>query len=292
MEIKNLYLKSDGKNYLGQKLSSRENIEIIKENVNIYDVDTNELLLMYRKNILDKDQGNIFYENIIEFAKKFKSSNRGLAGGECEKYSNGKKKRYGNSVMSTIIGYYDSFTPKQKTNYKKIELPFKIRECKFNKTFPEKFQKMIPFIKKIDSLYEYYLPERYNLQKIEADQTLFKIVDTSFTTVTINVNFQTNVHTDKGDFGKGFGNLVVIQQGNYSGGEFVLVQYGIGIDVRQGDILFMQSHAQHGNLPIILETQDAIRLSVVCYLRTNVVKNTRNCTKKEFESQLELLNSI
>jgi len=39
-------------------------------------------------------------------------------------------------------------------------------------------------------------------------------------------------------------------------------------------------HEAHGNLPIELETPDAKRLSIVCYLRTSIWKQTKNKTKK------------
>ena len=57
-------------------------------------------------------------------------------------------------------------------------------------------------------------------------------------------------------------------------------QYGIGVNVRTGDILFMDVHEWHGNLPIHLEEKDAKRLSVVCYLRHNIWEKTKNKTKK------------
>jgi hypothetical protein len=42
------------------------------------------------------------------------------------------------------------------------------------------------------------------------------------------------------------------------------------LDVRTGDILYMDVHQPHGNLPLELETKDAKRLSIVCYLRNNI----------------------
>jgi hypothetical protein len=52
------------------------------------------------------------------------------------------------------------------------------------------------------------------------------------------------------------------------------------VDVRTNDIIFMDVHYAHGNLPIELETKDAKRLSIVCYLRTNIWKQTKGKTKK------------
>jgi hypothetical protein len=183
--------------------------------------------------------------------------------------------------MTNIIGYFDKFSPKQKflmkTQKKNL---LAVRETRFVADYPEKYKKIIPLIKEIDSLYEKYIPENYSKQKRKAEQTYFKISDTSFTTVTTNVNFKTTIHKDKGDDIEGFGNLVVIEKGKYTGGETCLPQYGIGVNVRTGDILFMDVHEWHGNLPIHLEEKDAKRLSVVCYLRHNVWEKTKNKPKK------------
>jgi hypothetical protein len=94
------------------------------------------------------------------------------------------------------------------------------------------------------------------------------------------VNFQTTVHTDKGDDSEGFGNLAVIERGKYSGGETCFPQYGIGVNVRTGDVLYMDVHHPHANLPIILESPDAKRLSIVCYLRKSIWDQTKGKTKK------------
>jgi hypothetical protein len=42
----------------------------------------------------------------------------------------------------------------------------------------------------------------------------------------------------------------------------------------------MDVHEWHGNLPIHLENKDAVRLSIVCYLRHRLWKKTRGKTKK------------
>ena len=86
-------------------------------------------------------------------------------------------------------------------------------------------------------LYKKYVPGSYKKQYDKAKQTYFRVSKTSFTTITTNVNFQTTIHTDKGDDAEGFGNLVVIESGKYNGGETCFPQYGIGINVRTYNLL-------------------------------------------------------
>ena len=166
------------------------------------------------------------------------------------------------------------------------------RECRFNIENHDKWEQAYPLLKQIDSLYKKHLPSQYKKQKQKADETFYKIKNTAFTTVTTNVNFKTKVHKDKGDDEEGFGNLIVIEDGNYTGGETCFPQYGFGINVREGDILFMNTHEYHGNLPIVLENENVKRLSVVCYLRMNVWKFTKNIDKSILENNNKLVRQL
>jgi hypothetical protein len=102
------------------------------------------------------------------------------------------------------------------------------------------------------------------------------------------------MHTDKGDDEEGFGNLVVLERGEYTGGETCFPQYGLGVDVREGDVLFMDVHEVHGNLPMksvkpAEGEKEAIRLSVVCYLRKKIWDKTRGKTRKQLHDWHEKL---
>ena len=121
---------------------------------------------------------------------------------------------------------------------------------------------------------------------------MFKIPQTAFTTITTNVNFQTSIHKDIGDDIEGFGNLVVIERGNYKGGETCMVQYGIGVNVRQGDILFMDVHEWHGNLPLKLKNKASVRMSIVCYLRTKLWERTKKMTMKNKKEHLSKVSKM
>jgi len=248
---------------------------IIDEDADVYDKE-GRLLIRFRKNKLSKKKIDEFYENVIDFANR-DTSNRGSATGSSEKNVADNPK-----IKTNIFGFFDRFSPKQKALQKKKgkRMALEVRECKFNMDYPDKYKKTLPLIREIDEYYKKLVPKEYVLQRKKANQTHFKIVGTSFTTVTTNVNFQTTIHTDKGDDPEGFGNLTVIERGSYTGGETCLPQYGIGVNARTGDVLFMDVHQPHGNLPIKKSGKDTIRLSIVCYLRYKVWEKTKNKTKK------------
>ena len=261
--------------------------KIIDHNADVY---TNEgkLLLRFRKKALSATNVETFYENIKDFAKNT-SGNRGSATG-----SEKKNIITNPRVMSNIFGYFDRWAPSQKVIFRRLGHTPKmtVRECRFNQESPEKYKKTIPLIQEIDAQYHKLTPEQYKLQRKKANQTFFKIPNTAFTTVTTNINYQTSIHTDKGDDDEGFGNLAVIEYGHYTGGETCFPQYGIGVDVRNGDILFMDVHQPHANLPINKKTEDTVRLSIVCYLRKNVWLRTMNKTKKSFEQHNKTLKNM
>lgn len=261
---------------MNRKLKRNDIDVIIDHDADVYTEDGN-LLLRFRKNKLNKNNIKEFYDNVIRFACS-KTSNRGSASG-----SKSKNVRDNPKTMTNIIGYFDKLSPQHKYIFKKKGIPLpkiSVRETRFLSENPDKFNKLVPLIKEIDKYYKEYVPKNYEKQKKKANETPFKIGNTAFTTITTNVNFQTTVHTDKGDDIEGFGNLVVISEGKYKGGETCFPQYGIGVDVKETDVIFMDVHNPHGNLPIELETTNAKRLSVVCYLRKRIWEQTRGKTKK------------
>ncbi len=261
---------------MNRKLKRNDIDVIIDHDADVYTED-GDLLLRFRKNKLNKNNIKEFYDNVIRFACS-KTSNRGSASG-----SKSKNVRDNPKAMTNIIGYFDKLSPQHKYIFKKKGIPLpkiSVRETRFLSENPDKFNKLVPLIKEIDKYYKEYVPKNYEKQKKKANETPFKIGNTAFTTITTNVNFQTTVHTDKGDDIEGFGNLVVISEGKYKGGETCFPQYGIGVDVKETDVIFMDVHNPHGNLPIELETTNAKRLSVVCYLRKRIWEQTRGKTKK------------
>jgi len=271
----------------GKKLNRKQIKTIIDHDADVFTAD-GRLLIRFRKAVLNKSHMDAFYENIIDFANK-ETSNRGIASGS-------KKRSVGSNpkIKSNIFGYFDGWSPRQKMVFTKKghKIPIAIRECTFNRDDPEKYQKTIPLITDIDLQYKKLAPEYYQKQIQKANQTHFRIGKTSFTTVTTNVNWQSTLHTDKGDDPEGFGNLAVLERGIYEGGETCFLQYGIGVNVRMGDVLFMDVHQYHANLPIIKKTADTTRLSIVCYLRIRVWKNSANKSRKFFERHNKTMKNI
>mgnify|MGYP001029124340 FL=1 len=231
--------------------------------------DDGNLLFKFRKGIISQELTDIAWENYKGMAKA--SRGRGASAGEIDpnatywkkripvdtkgfstKYMvKGKesKMRVNNQVASQAIGYYEP------TKSLGVDLPCRLTH--YTRENFEKFKNGYPFIKRIDESYSNLHHEKHSLQLGRArKKPNFQIEDTAFSTMTINRNFQTGVHQDAGDFG--FGNLAVLERGKYHGGYFVIPQYGIAIDLRQGDHLCVDVHQYHGNTKMYETMSDKI----------------------------------
>lgn len=264
---------------------------VFNQDVDVYTVD-GKLLLRFRKNVINSDKINMAYDNMIQFARKY-TTTRGIASGNPEKP---KITGMNDKIMSNIMGYFDTTSISQKSVLKKAQMPIpNCRETSFTGKFPDKWNNVVPLIKEIDTQYKLLCPNEHYLQLSETMKTKFQIANTSFTTITTNLNLQTAVHTDKGDFKDGFGNLIVIERGKYSGGYTGFPQYGIGVDVRQGDFLAMDVHQFHGNEPINGESDDYERLSIVSYMREGIIKKCQSeeiVGEEYFELVREMVNEL
>lgn len=275
--------------YEGKEIKRSMITLILTEDTDVYTKD-NLLLCRFRKNVLNKKKVKDFFDNVIKFAMNV-TTNRGTTSGQKKTKKNVKDNP---KIMANILGYMDGFSPSQKFSMKRQNIYPKInvRESRFNIDYHDNWKKAYPMLKQIDSLYKKIVPTYYKKQRQKADQTHYKIRDTAFTTITTNVNFKTRLHKDRGDDDEGFGNLVVIEDGKYEGSETCFPQYGFGVDVRQNDILFMNVHEWHANLPMKPANKTVRRLSVVCYLRMNVWKITKGIDKevlREHDKQVRLL---
>jgi hypothetical protein len=274
VDLKNTYIKPS-------------QIDTILTHDTIVYTEEGKLLLVFKKNILKG--GQEFYDITSQYVKRHPSSNRGSATGSSafNIYENPK-------VNTAIIGYFDKWAPKQKKTFrlKQKKPDIDVRETLFTNKYPEKFKQLFPYINQINTLYKQYLPDYYKKQIKKANQIhYYKIADTAFTTVTININYQTTIHKDVGDDEEGFGNLTVIEHGKYTGGEICFPQYGIGVDLREGDILFMNVHEWHANLPMKFE-KGAERMSVVCYLRKKIWQNTRDKPKEYIDRHTKKIKKL
>jgi len=285
---------------------------VVDSDTDVYymDGDDKKLLLKFRKNVIKDDLIKIGWDSYKNLAKP--SRGRGASAGpidkegtywrkreitDTNKWSTGymlkdgkkSKMKVNNQVASNPIGFYE-----ESNNFSKLPC----RLTHFTRTNYDKYNEGLPFIEKIDELYKELVPESHRKQYERSNEKPdFKINDTCFSTITINRNFRTALHRDAGDYKEGFGNLSVIERGQYSGAYTILPQFGVAVDVRTKDFLAMDVHQWHSNTPMY-ETEEQknfneqmkpdfkdnpkvgtvgiyekyTRLTFVCYLREKLIK--------------------
>lgn len=230
-----------------------------------------DILAVYLHDYIDRDACVEAYK-ALRTAAFNGSVNRGTATG---KGSRSKRVKEDGSVSSTnqvkpemepntgIAGYYDRYP----------RIPY-CRQTAYNVNNPDKFARAIPFFQQAAEAFKQYVPERYEAQNAVAQETVedWVISETPFTTVTVNLNWQTALHTDSGDYEEGFGVMPVIDTGNYDGAYFMEPKFGMAYDARTGDVLLNDVHEWHGNGPFHSSEGYYERLSVVLYYRREMAE--------------------
>lgn len=230
-------------------------------------------LFFFRKNYIDYDVLKNAYKSMETAATA--TNNRGAASGGITKDAILKS-----GQRSKVHYQYDEETGEKKKDLSGIAGYFDrsahfdfCRTTAFTKKNLDKFQIAMPLIKKVNQGFEELVPDRYKKQLAMAKGTNrnYVIKDTAFTTITVNKDFRTAIHTDDGDYKYGFGNLVAYCK-DIEPVYFVMPRYKIAIDLRTCDLLLADVHQYHGNSPIIKKSKDAVRLSFVMYYREKMIK--------------------
>lgn len=174
------------------------------------------------------------------------------------------KTTYANPVNSGIAGWYDRYP----------RIPFG-RATSYTRDNPEKFAKSYPYLQHLSKAFEELLPWRYGNQKAAADQIdpRFLVPETPFSTITVNRNFRTAAHYDPANMENGFANICVFSNnGQYEGAYLVFPEIGYAVDVRPGDLLFVNNMAGlHGNTELILKDPTAERISIIAFFHEGML---------------------
>jgi hypothetical protein len=244
------------------------------EDLTVIDKSTSKILFILRKNVISNDIIEKTVSSYLPIIKKMTSTNRGHASGKIKKdlvnnedtTTNVSSVKYDKSppVHSTIVGYIDSLNNK-----------YPCRLTQFSKKHFETYQTGIPLIECVNELFKESLPIQHKSQLELANKTKFRINNTAFTTVTVNYNFQTALHVDRGDYIDGFGTLLVYSKG-VTGGCLLFPRFDVGVQVSNGDLLLLNVHEYHCNNKITLTEQNSYRMSFVFYLRTRLLDCRQN----------------
>lgn len=162
--------------------------------------------------------------------------------------------RVGNRVNSGILGYSETASL-QRPNQP-------CRTTAFTEKNPEVWDEVQELARDIASLYRTYIPKAYRAQEQRANEADdFRVQETPFSTVTVNHNWRTATHVDKGDFRGGYTAIYATGKG-WNGYLLGYPRYGIAVEMEEGDVVLQNAHEEHCNTE-----GEGDRLSFVFYLR-------------------------
>lgn len=95
--------------------------------------------------------------------------------------------------------------------------------------------------------------------RVRATHPSWLIAGTAFTAVTVNRDFRTAVHKDRGDLRAGFGVLTALRAGTFSGCHLVFPAYRVAVDLRTRGVLLCNVHEWHGNSPLVAEIIEELK---------------------------------
>lgn len=217
------------------------------------------------------DAGEVY--DVLHSLKAAKTLNRGLASGAPRVINGNRRRTYARGVASAVVGAVDPMGQQRYcrlTSWTGQNLP--------------SWRKLQPMLQEVARHLAAQVPDRYAAQRDYADASdpAWIVPGTPFSTITVNNTYATGVHTDKGDLDAGFSTITCLRRGEYTGGQLVFPQYRVAVHMRHGDLLLMDAHDWHGNVPVTCACGtdlngpcpecEAERISVVAYYRTKIAQ--------------------
>lgn len=216
----------------------------------------NKLLFSFRKKVLDNKKWLPIAKQHLQ--KPILTSDR-------RKIAGAAKSR--ELVYSGIIGYYDRLTPQMKLL---LGVHKAGRATAFTANYPEDWHAVMPMFQILSKWYKKISPFYYKIQKKETSQVEKNLLipQTVFSTVTVNKDWRTATHTDRGNFSEALSCIAVLGE-NFTGGLLGFPRYKVAVAVGPGDAILMDGHEPHCNTELQIK-QNGTRFSMVCYLREDM----------------------
>jgi hypothetical protein len=184
-----------------------------------------------------------------------------------------------NEVHSGVVGAMDrqSMVPYARLTW--TSLPPKYLYEEDGKSM---FEAERPFYKEVDTLFKKHMPEeRKKLQNVWGNlkEDIYCLYGTSFSTITVNHNFQVAYHRDGNNCKDGIAVISTINKGSFEGYSFVFPQLRVAFDIRDGDFLCGDNQKYiHGMMPFKDESPDAESIWFVFFLREGLkIAETKEC---------------
>lgn len=165
-------------------------------------------------------------------------------------------------VDSGIVGYFD----------RTARRPF-CRQTSFIVSEAAAWRRFLPYIVRADEGFREFMPDRWAAQREFVSRTAadWVIPQSTFTTVTVNRNFQTATHKDAGDLHAGFGVMSCLRNDRYDGAFLVFPAYRVAVNFAHGCLCLADVHEWHSNTAFTRMRVGHERITLVFYYREKMV---------------------
>lgn len=169
---------------------------------------------------------------------------------------------YAAEVNSGVVGYFD----------RSARFPF-CRQTSFVISEAASWKRFLPYIERADEGFREFMPDRWAAQRNYASRTAsdWVIPQSTFTTVTVNKNFQTATHKDAGDLHSGFGVMSCLRNDKYDGAYLVFPAYRVAVDYGHGCLCLADVHEWHSNTGFKRMRVGYERITLVFYYREKMI---------------------
>jgi hypothetical protein len=194
------------------------------------------------------------------------------------------KKRYittqprGNRAYSAVFGTIDR---SGRTPFGRLTKPTMDKY--------EDFEKQKGFYHEVDSLLKEHMPDRWQVLHDRFKQVKderYNLFGTSFTSLTINHNFQVAAHVDSRNAEGGIAVLTALDSGTFEGFDFIMHPLRLAFHLRTGDVFIGDNQSvPHSMTEMRNASADAESITYVFYSRDSIIKlDTLECEtcRREF----------
>jgi len=232
-----------------------------------------QALAVYLPGVLAEHAKDEQVYDVLHSLRNKLTKNRGAASGTQRLRGGSTRRSYARETPSAVIGAMGELG---QTRY--------CRLTAWTGANLPSWQSLQPMLRTIADNLGRYVPDRYAAQlgRAQASDPAWVVPGTPFSTVTVNNSYPTGVHKDQGDLPEGFSTIGVLRRGQYTGGQLVFPAWRVAVDMHDGDLLLMDAHDWHGNVPLVCACGrrlvgpcgdcGAERISVVSYFRTNITE--------------------
>ncbi len=165
-------------------------------------------------------------------------------------------------VVSGVVGFFD----------RSARFPF-CRQTSFVISEAAAWRQFLPYIERADEGFREFMPERWEAQRAFVSRTApdWVIPQSTFTTVTVNRNFQTATHKDAGDLHAGFGVMSCLRNDLYDGAFLVFPAFRVAVNFAHGCLCLADVHEWHSNTVFKQMRAGYERITLVFYYREKMI---------------------